>query len=123
MTTGKKTRLFAPFDTKNDRFAKTGSGQTHRENSKREVHFLIATATPVTASPARRAALSSSGARRRSSVQNPRPFGAVSRLKTINLPRQARDKHIGKAERKGVDLIFCRPAGKLGAGEFERARS
>jgi hypothetical protein len=25
---GKKTPLFAPFDSKNDHFAKTGSGQT-----------------------------------------------------------------------------------------------
>ena len=32
----RKTRLFAPFDTKNDRFAKTGSGQTLGKHSQRE---------------------------------------------------------------------------------------
>jgi hypothetical protein len=35
------TRLFAmPFDTKNDRFAKTGSGQTWRNYFKRDAFFV-----------------------------------------------------------------------------------
>jgi hypothetical protein len=36
---GAKSASFAPFCTKNNQFSKTGSGQTQRENSKREVRF------------------------------------------------------------------------------------
>jgi hypothetical protein len=37
---GKKTRLLAPFDTKNDPFAKTGSGQ-NTGKAQKETRFLI----------------------------------------------------------------------------------
>jgi hypothetical protein len=38
---GKRTHRFKPFDTKNDHFAKTGSGQTWGTLNKRELQLFL----------------------------------------------------------------------------------
>ena len=45
---GKETRLFAPFDTKNDRFTKTGSGKMYgklKKDAFLQAVLLMATST------------------------------------------------------------------------------
>jgi hypothetical protein len=80
----RKRISFAPFDTKNDRFTKTGSGRTvHRESThKREMRFPTATTlqAPPTSAPV-------TGSVRKTVFKKPFIY------KCDLLPRQARDKH------------------------------